>query len=185
MPGTSKIALVLTALSLFAQLPGCGDDGGSCDTCVGPQAELGSGVVDWEPLAEDQELELIAGPQGGHHFIVHARIRGILPGDPDRPGLDDNPLTQFEVYDEQMVRIDRMFPPYELGYRADGGDWFALPSGRILQVEEDRVAALYGNRALLRLRVEDKVGNVGTDERWVTAVAEADDSDAGVADAAP
>jgi len=137
------------------------------------------------------ELELVAGPQGGHHFVVHVRARGIRPGDPSQPGESINPTTEFQVFDSDMVRIDAMFPPYLLGFRNAGAGWLALPSGRILQVLESEAARLYGERVLIRVRVEDSAGTAGTDEAWVTATegqlpdADAGATDAGVADAGP
>jgi hypothetical protein len=157
-----------------------GNGGGESD------AELGTGTVAYEPLAADQELALIAGPQGGHHFIVHTRVQGMAPGDPSMPGLVANPTTSFQVWSEGGEQLDLQFPPYRLGYREEDDGWQYLPSGRILQVLEERVAGMYGTRVRIAVRVQDARGRVAFDERWVVAVEDPnppDFEDAGVGDA--
>lgn len=172
-----EIALGFALLAL----PGC-PGGGGVDAGASVEVELGTGTIGWEPLAQDAELDLIAGPQGGHHFIVHARARGIVPGDPARPGQLGNPSTTFEAYDQDGSRLDLDFPPYRLGYEQPGDGWSYLPSGRILQVIEDQVPTLPGQRVRLTLRIQDATGAYGTDELWIVA-REGDSPDAGPPDA--
>jgi hypothetical protein len=173
---------VRSFLGIFAllSLAGCpggkGADGGTM------AVELGTGSLDFEPIAAEQDLELHAGPQGGHHFIVHARASGLVPGDPAQPGQQGNPQTFFKVFDEGGEQIDVMFPPYVLGYADAGGGWYALPSGRILQVLEELVVPeLYGARVRITVDVEDAAGATGSDERWVRVIEGplADGADAG------
>ena|GEM_PF-3452875 len=167
---------------LCASAIGCSDGGGD-DDGGNAVVELGTGTIDFEPMAADAELEIIAGPQGGHHFIVHARAQNIIPGDPSIPGLDANPRTTFAAFTETGEQIDMMFPPYTLGYRRDG-DWLVLPSGRILQVHDEVVDSLIGHRVRITVHVIDAAGTSGDDERWITAVAgQVPDNDAGVSDA--
>jgi hypothetical protein len=167
---------------------GCGDDGGapSCATA----ATLGTGTVDFEPLGTDPELPLIAGTQGGHHFIVHAQARGILPGDPTMVGIVGNPRTRFNLFNENGDEIDYMPPPYTRGYTIIGDCAYQMPSGSILRVDDDQVDVIRGQMVRITLRIEDSRGAVGTDERWVRVVDDPrpdgglpDGSDAGVADA--
>lgn len=184
----------MLALGAGIALTGCpgGDD--DPDANMNVRVELGTGTVEFEPLVTDQDLELIAGPQGGHHFIVHARMQGMIPGDPSMPGLVGNPATSFRVFDENDDQIDVMFPPYKLGYTEGTDGWFDLPSGRILQINEDDVPGLYGTRVRIDVRVTDVTTASGFDERFVTVIegeladgdggvpADAGISDAGVAD---
>ncbi len=166
-------------------LTACPGGGGSPDG--GPlTVELGTGTLDWEPVTAEQDLVLVAGPQGGHHFIVHARAQGLVPGDPAQPGQSGNPHTTFRVFDEDGLQVDLDFPPYVLGYRESTGGWFVLPSGRILQVTESEVPRLYGSRVRITVQVEDVLDATGADERWVHVIEDANppDGDAGV-DAAP
>jgi hypothetical protein len=151
----------------------CGGDDSSDD---GPpqegEAELGTGTTSFEELRDDDELVLVAGPQGGHHFVVHTRMSGLLPGDPTMPGLIGNPSTSFTVEDEHGERLDLNMAPYRLGYEpADEPDGaYVLPSGRILQIQQAVVAATYGTRVKIRVEVTDVRNATASDERWVLAV---------------
>jgi hypothetical protein len=163
------IALILLATSA------CGgdDDGGPPDSAVitgDPWVELGTGVTDFEEVPADSEQVLVAGPQGGHHFIVSARIRGLQPGDPESPGTIYNPSTRFTVWSEEGEQLDIDPPAYRLGYEEAGNGMFVLPGGHIIQVREEEVAALYGGRVKVRVDVEDSTGARASDERWVVPV---------------
>lgn len=161
-------------LILLASI-GCGDPETAArpDTGVAPVdawVEVGTGVTDFEEMAEDSEQVLVAGPQGGHHFILSARMQGLEPGDPMNPGTIYNPSTRFSVWNEAGAQLDVAPPPYHLGYEADGDGVYTLPGGHIIQVREEEVAALYGVRVEVRVEVEDAAGASVTDQRWVIAV---------------
>lgn len=153
-----------------ATLAGCG--GTEAGDAV---VELGTGATEFRALAPDAELPLIAGIQGGYHFVVHARAQGVYPGDPQRLDSPDNPTTRFALFLDGGERIDIRATPYRLGYVAAGDGWAALPSGRLLQLDQDRVEAglvpdLYGRRLRVRVEVEDVEGDRASDERWIVAV---------------
>jgi len=125
--------------------------------------------VEWRALADDEELDIIAGPQGGHHFIVHARIQDLLPGDPSVPGALGNPITTFRAFlGEEQVDMD--YPPYRLGYEDGGDGFFYLASGRLLVLREDTLAGLYDQSVKITVDVVDAQGRTGHDERVITAV---------------
>ncbi len=173
-------ALLAIAMGLLVGTTGCGDDtGGGGDTLV----EIGTGTIEFEAFSANPSLDVIAGPQGGHHFIVHARAQNIIPGDASIPGLQANPRTIFQAFTETGTQIDLMFPPYTLGYRRDGS-WFVLPSGRILQIEDDVVSTIIGQQVRLTVQVTDADGKRANDEVWVQVTeGPLPDNDAGVADA--
>jgi len=173
----------LLGFSVFALLAGCG--GGGDGSGGGMVVEVGTGALAFEPVAPDGDWTLVAGPQGGHHFIVNARARGLVPGDPTRPGSDTNPVTTFSVYDTEMNQVDLMPPPYQLGYEATPDGWFSLTSGHIAQVIESQAARLVDTRVLIRVELHDSAGHAASDERWAHAVAApvTNGADAGPADA--
>lgn len=182
-PGPLPLALVIFVACTTS---GCGDDGAGADAAQA-SVELGTGTTEFESLEPGQEVEIIAGEQGGHHFIVHARIRGMLPGDPEMPGSVDNPRTVFRAETEEGERVDAEFPPYRLGYRDAEEETFTLPSGRLLILDpedESLPDRLYGSRVRLGVRVEDAAGHVATDEVLVRPVPQPQ-LDGGVADAGP
>ena len=180
------IWLILLATFAFA----CGEGGGKPDTGVAPGdawVELGTGTSSFEEVPAEGELVLIAGPQGGHHFIVTARMRGLQPGDPTMPGTIYNPSTRFTVWNQDGDQLDIDPPAYRLGYEETDDGMFVLPSGHIIQVREEEVTALYGGRVKIRVEVEDATGATASDERWVRPMEDTSvpNGDAGVPDAGP
>jgi len=179
---------VIRPLSLTLSLPlvfaivasiGCGEPGPTPD--AGPEtAELGTGPVEFETLGDDQEITLLAGLQGGYHFVVHARMSNMIPGDPARPGQLGNPLTTFFIFKEDGTQIDIEAPPYRLGYTLESGDTYRLPSGRLLQIDQNLVeqgllSEIYDTRLRLRVEIRDVQGRRAFDEVWVIAKEEIDD----------
>ena len=164
------------ALGFFAGCPGGGTGTPDAAPPDGPAitgiVELGTGTTQFQSLVDEQELTLIAGPQGGYHFIVHARTQEIEPGDWERPSAEGNPITLFSAFDEDENQVDLMLPPYALGFRDLGDDWWYLPSGRFLRVENDLAPLLIGTRLRIEVFIEDADGAIARDQRWVTVVAE-------------
>jgi hypothetical protein len=139
-------------------------------------------------LNDDEELSVYAGPQGGHHFYMHARIRGLSPGDPDQP-TETNPATWFSatlVEDgTDLTQAPCVFP---LAYEVDGDGELALPYAPILQLNSVYVPAIYGKRVRIKVEVMDGEGRYATREVEVVAVpADLEDGpdDAGVPGPAP
>ena len=165
--------LCLLGAAAVALSAGCGggdaDDVGDESSPDDSTVELGTGTTVFEPVGEESELVLEAGPQGGHHFVLHARISGMAPGDPTQPGLVGNPTTRFSVTAEDGARLDIGMAPYRLGYELVDGE-YVLPSGRIAQVREAAVPSLYGSRVRIDVQVTDAAGESAMDGRWVIAV---------------
>jgi hypothetical protein len=160
-------------LAILLAAAGCGDDGGEADAHVEPGdawVEIGAGDTEFEELAAESDMILVAGPQGGHHFVLHARMGGMVPGDPTQPGLIGNPSTRFTVWSEDGERVDVDPPPYRLGYEEATDGAYVLASGHIIQVIEEEVAALHGARVRVRVEVSDVNGESASDERWVVAI---------------
>ena len=157
---------------LVLALAACGgdDDGPDSGPPVGGTVELGTGVAGFEEITPEGDLGLVSGPQGGHHFIVHARMTGLLPGDPSSPGEIGNPSTMFTVENEAGERLDVDMAPYRLGYEELGDDGvYTLPGGRICQVREDAVEEIVGGHVRLRVEVTDARDRIATDDVWVNA----------------
>ena len=170
------ILTLIVAATGFSAGCACGGNDGNGKA----SATLGTGTTSFESLVAEQELELLEGTQGGHHFIAHARMTGIEPGDPAMPGLLSNPGTQFYVFTEGGDRIDLRFPPYRIGYRpADDGS-LELPSGRILAVDEDRVSEIMNQRVRIRVEIFEEDGAMAADELFVVVKEVPLPADAGV-----
>ena len=175
MQAMSRNSVIFCLLLATAFGSGC-DCRSAPGADAGPQEiELGTGGLNFEPLSTGQGLVLIAGIQGGYHFIVNARIKGLLSGNPSVPGELGNPQTRFSIFDEDGRQIDTMPRPYRLGYRPANEGWFELPSGRILQinqqlvVDEGLVPEIYGQQVRLTVDVLDASGLEANAEVWVVA----------------
>jgi hypothetical protein len=170
----------LSVIAVVSTLTGCSDP---AETEA--EAEIGTGMFSFAALPDGASLDLVSGPQGGFHFIVHARMRGLSPGDPQRPGLPDNPTTWFRALDENGARVD--IPEVrQLGYapQASGDDWYILPSGRILLIDNQAAPRLYGRPVTIEVQIRDASGRMAGDTARITAVAYPPAVDAGPADAA-
>jgi hypothetical protein len=153
-------------VGILASLTGCpGDDPPPGEV----EVVLGTGTTSFEPLAEGDSLEVVAGVQGGHHFHVHARMRGLSPGDPSMNGQLSNPQTSFSAFTAAGEQLDLMFPPYRLGYVEAGDGDFELPSGRILVIDEEQVQSIYDREVRLTVEIVDDAGRRGTAEVNVVA----------------
>lgn len=185
----------VAVLAVLAVLAGCPDDPApGRDAGPAAMAELGTGMFGFERLVEGQALDLIAGPQGGFHFVVHARMRGMTPGDPRQPGQPGNPSTFFRALDENGERVD-VAEIRQIGYvpdpQVDG--WYALPSGRILLIQNAVARSLYGRPVTIELQIQDAAGRMAGDSVRITAIAFPPDAgpgrpdpvDAGLVDAVP
>lgn len=152
----------LAALGLVAisSSVGCGDG-------PPPIAEIGTGAAAFEGLSDT--LEVIAGPQGGHHFILNARMIHLSPGDPRNPGSSRNPTTRFTVFRDGLA-IDLDQPDYRLGYKETDDGFHVLPSGRIVQLEEAALVGLDGKVVRVEVEIRDSSGESAHDEAEVIAV---------------
>lgn len=159
----ARAGLAAIYLGLLVIITGCPDD-----PAGGGIAEVGTGTTSFDALATNQELVLIAGPQGGHHFILHARIADLAAGDPERPGQPGNPSTVFAVVFEGE-RVDLPRPALEFGYEETGDGFSTLISGRIVQVLEAQVEAMHGQPVTVAVTVTDAEGRRATDERVIIA----------------
>ncbi len=153
-------------LCIFVLMGACGGKP-SGDAIV----EMGTGQTAFESLVEDQDLVLVAGMQGGFHFIVNASMSGIEPGDPTMPGLLANPQTGFSFFTEGGDRVDARISPYRLGYRErTDSELLQLPSGRILPIADGiSPDTIYDQRIRLRVEIRSNDEVSAVDEVHVMA----------------
>lgn len=88
----------------------CGDnhevpaDAGPCWPLVskpGGSVEMGSGDVDWEPMPSAVQI-VRNGSQSDPYLYVHARMRGMPPGDPNDFFHPDNPKTKVNLVVDEL-----------------------------------------------------------------------------------
>jgi hypothetical protein len=172
--------LVLTACSSDeGGGPGDQDEGsatqpGACGALdanePGGEAAVGTGYQAFEPLGD--ELGILAGPQGGFHLNLNARIRGLEFGNTEDLLDPSNPSTSFAVYlADTDERIDMASCALRLGYRREDEEFGALQHGVsvILDVANQmEVEPLFDRMARLEVEIVDADGRHTRAERTVT-----------------
>ena len=81
---TGPRAALLVGMGL---LTGCS---GPSDVVSSRWLRVGHGLVEYQDLADGSNLELVAGPQGGWHVDLAARVRGLEP---------DGLFLSYRIYD--------------------------------------------------------------------------------------
>lgn len=65
--------------------------------------EIGTGEMEFRPLADGDPLEVVLGPQGGYHVVGNARVVGFVPA----PVLGEQPEgMRFAVTSDQGVALN-------------------------------------------------------------------------------
>ncbi len=128
--------------------------------CSGPSGgdlfvELGTGEVGYEPLADYQEVPLVAGPQGGHHVWLSFRTEG-LPTDNALFEVDAVPLTNGEPPPRRSPVRVTMTPLDSEMHEMVG--WPA---------QLDQPECLVGVPLSVRITITDSRGRSASDERIV------------------
>lgn len=148
----------------------------------GAELTIGLGLATFEPLLADQTLEIIAGPQGGAHLEMHARMSGLSPGDVnDAWGRAPHTLVTIEnEAGDRLTALDCTFPQ---PYVENGDGTYQLVSGRIILIRSNYLGDLNGSRALVRMEAQDPEGRYAIVEQYVNLIDPFDTSskDAGVA----
>lgn len=188
MRGTSHFAAPLAAASACLTFAGCsGSSGDPTDAApVGPDAiscfdgslpdggheagaiEIGTGIDNYEPIEPEQTLRLHAGIQGGFHFELRPRIRGLNPGDSDNYHSPENPYTYFTAYDEDGDKIDIHSCGFQEAYRNEVGEFVDLGYSKqlILGSEGD----IYdGQRVRIEAEILDSELRYARAEVWIVA----------------
>jgi hypothetical protein len=147
VPAARSCGTALLSIALLACASG-GDDSGSIE------AELGSGEVEFAPLAKDEALPYSAGSQGGHHVYVSFRARGL---DPERVLVSVE--TRVEDHPELTLRREGRvnFEPDD-----DGSYVYAGWPAQIL------LAPCHaGERAHIDVTLSDRDDRSADLERWI------------------
>jgi hypothetical protein len=151
--------------------------------------ELGTGYDEWRPMESEEHLYF--GIQGGFHFLVNARLRGLDPGTFPRAWSECNAKTRIQGYfvdNGNPINVGETCP-FLFGYSPVGNDEYALTAGIELQFDtclKDR--DLFGRPVRIVLEIIDPQGRYAKDETVVTGLAPEGWHDAGPTssrDAAP
>lgn len=119
--------------------------------------ELGTGETGYEPIVGEPELELVAGPQGGHHVWVSLRVQN-LGAEHVLMDLDAVPLTTGEPAPRRM--------PVRLFMTAEEGEHVYV--GWPAQLDDP--GCFVGVRTSLQVTLTTPDGRMATQERVVIPV---------------
>lgn len=170
----------LGLLALLGQLlaGGCSSDDGGPQTgdtgfpMLDPAIEIGTGEIEFEPVAEGDEVYVIYGPQGGYHFNASVRVQGIDHGVPDDLDAPNNPLTSFHAeLDGVSLDLDGNATSYRQGIDPVPGEpgVFQMIGRRLLlSITDD--AEIAGQTVRIEVTVTDANGVELHDERDIVAV---------------
>jgi ferredoxin len=133
--------------------------------------ELGTGLVTYKAMPD--ALELVYGLQGGFHFEVRARMRGLEPGDTIDVLSKLNPLTRFQAFDDTGEPIESNMKPNScgatLGYPAAGdGDGFWFPPGQV-RFPDGVTTGIFDRQYRVVVEIIDAFGGYARDEKLVIA----------------
>ncbi|MCB9792457.1 MAG: hypothetical protein H6741_06980 [Alphaproteobacteria bacterium] len=94
-------------MPLLLILLGCADSASdTAPTPLEPALELGTGEIEWAPLVDGQDLNVIQGPQGGFHVLASVRVGGVEAGDGDDLGSPLNPTVVFSaIHDGEDITL--------------------------------------------------------------------------------
>jgi hypothetical protein len=133
--------------------------------------ELGTGYDEYIPMPD--AVDLVYGLQGGFHFEVRARMRGLEPGDTIDVLSKLNPLTRFQVFDAAGNGINSSIAPSScgtaLGYApAKDGDGFTFPPGQV-RFPDGVTTGIFDKQYRVVVEIIDAFGGYATDEKLVIA----------------
>lgn len=169
----------LTALALTLALAGCsgGKDTGPTDDTgtvpkLDPALELGTGDIEFVPIADGDTVFVVFGPQGGYHINSSLRVQGIDNGEPTDVDDPDNPVTSFAAtLDGVSLNLSGDATDYKQGIDpvpGEPGVYEMIGRRLLLNITDD--AQLDGKTIEMTVHVEDKDGVALDDTRTVVCV---------------
>ncbi len=167
------MATVTVAAVLFGA--GCEADEEPIPDLGPTSAELGAGEDDYTYLEEDDEVQIVLGPQGGHMIALGVRAQGIWAGDPDDPTDGKNPRTTFQAFlagEEQplgSITVAR-------GLSSANEDLELLGTWLIFNSAHD--TAVYFDKSLdITVSIVDTYGNTAEADVTIMAIAPEEEPD--------
>jgi len=136
-----------------------------------PAFELGTGELEFEALADGDEILVIHGPQGGYHLLGSLRAVGIEAGTHDDLGDPQNPTMELEVeYDGRQLVVNGTFTQGMVPSSPPDPAWTHQTLGRlaILDIADD--SELDGEEVLFSAKITPTSGPVFTDSHTLTVV---------------
>lgn len=176
--GRSQRAVVIVGTSVWGlSMWACGDassrlDAGTCwplPSTPGGSVTIGTGDVAYEPLGDVVDVVKNA-IQSDPHLRIHARIRGMPPGNPDDAFDPANPRTRVSAEIPELGITLGVLCPASLGYVPASNEEGAYDLPRSLRAGFGSypLANVDGKQARLVVEVISSDALYATDEKTVT-----------------
>lgn len=126
---------------------------------------LGSGEIEFEPVADGAVLQIIQGPQNGFHVLGSLLVKGLEAGDPRDLSSTSNPTMTFDVLHEGNSVI--LIEPFTQGLDEAPSletPWSHQLVGRFVAMDIAADDELDGEVVTITARVDDVNGLSVTDE---------------------
>lgn len=150
---------------LVLALGACASDAGGS---VGPpQATIGTGAVEFQPLADGDTVYVVLGPQGGFHIWGAVRVANLDAGNADDLSDPSNPTTVFHVYAGGQ-QVDADAAHYVQGLDPVGDGTFEMV-GRAVILDITSDTQLDGMEIRFTVDVTAVDGTQASDERMLIA----------------
>lgn len=143
-----------TLPAYFDKWAGGGGGGDRCEPGGAPQLTVGSGQADYHAVADGDVLQVEAGPQGGYHVWVAARLKNLK-----QSGSVTDVSGTFATlgYSPPPMAVVFTFDP-------DEGDYCKIFGLRFRLDDTDHpIESLFGQDLTLSVKITDKDGDVAED----------------------
>lgn len=138
--------------------------GGTSDICKEagggePEVHVGAGQSDYFAVDDYEPAQIEAGPQGGHHIWVAARIKNLT-----QSGSITEVGAEIPALGLSMTPLKVIFT-----FDPDEGGYCKIFGLRLqLDIDGDDIMTMLGQDVKVTMTVSDKDGDVGTGDKWFT-----------------
>lgn len=156
-------ACLAATVGAAEQIPYTPDWAGGADACKpgggAPEVVVGAGQSDYLPTADYDLAQIEAGPQGGHHVWVAARVRNL-----HRSGSITEVGGEIPALGLSITALRVVFTMDQ-----DEGGWCKLHGLRFqLDIDGNDVMTMLGQELKVVVTITDRDGDVAMGERWLT-----------------
>lgn len=124
-----------------------------------PEVQVGTGQSDFFAIDDYEIAQIEAGPQGGHHIWVAARLKNLTQSGSITEVGAEIPSLGLSI---TPLKVIFTFDPDEGGYCKIFGLRLQL------DIDGDDVMAMRGQEAKVVMTITDADDDVGSGEKWVT-----------------
>jgi len=124
-----------------------------------PEVHVGAGQSDYFAIEDYAEAQIEAGPQGGHHIWIAARIKNLKQSGSITEVGAEIPSLGLSI---TPLKVIFTFDPDEGGYCKIFGLRLQL------DIDGDDINTMLGQEAKVVMSITDVDDDVGTGEKWVT-----------------